>query len=41
MKLIDPQQQCNETELIDLMQWQGSNQSYYSAMTAIERGELV
>ena len=41
MKLIDPEQQCNETELIDLMQWQGSNQSYYLMMTAIERGELV
>jgi hypothetical protein len=40
MKLIDHEQQCNETELIDLMQWQGSNQSYYSTMVAIERGEI-
>jgi len=40
-KLIDPLQSCSEKELIDLMQWESGNHSYYCIMTAIERGEMV
>ena len=40
-KLIDPDQSCTEKELIDLMQWESGNHSYYCIMIAIERGEIM
>jgi len=40
-KLIDPDQSCNENELIDLMQWESGNHSYYCIMVAIENGEII
>lgn len=40
MKLIDPNQRCNEKDLIDLMHWGGSNQGYYYTLNAVARGEI-